>query len=159
VTEVTQSVVPCRLPAHAHLRALRDLSTLPNVADLALSRARIYFNFAPEVVYSGFARVRDDFDSPVRDAPDFTIQVWHGDKVFRTMQICLANYAGILHVQLPEGGDPKDYFVKDLVRTACGQRPELAPAVIGYDYLGRTMIRLPEVEGEEEAPDKPFAFR
>jgi len=145
VIEVTQSlVVPCERPTFAHLRALHDLTTFPEAREKALSAAQIYFNFAEEVIYSGYARQRDRFDSPVLDAPDFTIQVWHGDKLFRTMQIGIG-YVGILHVQVPEGGDPNDYFVKDPVGKKCRnlERPDLAPAVIGYDMFGRTMIDVP----------------
>jgi hypothetical protein len=96
---VQRIVVPCRLPAWPASQPLFDLTRDGDAAHGLFATVQPFFRFkAGEARFSGYAgKLRPDHDP---FDPCFYVQIWNGERVYRTVAFKGLGYWGILHVDL-----------------------------------------------------------
>jgi len=148
-----ENLIECERGSWPKLHPLIDLSQNIDIAKRVALIAERFFRLSLGVVFSGYARPVDETDgNPGSKGPVFYIQVWHGEKLCRTVGFRDTGYVGILHVDLPEEQEFGDSVDMDLIGDLCKgiekNRPlpdGYAESCIGYVTDGRLEFVLPNL--------------
>ena len=153
--EVTldENLIECERESWPKLHPLIDLTQNIDIAKRVALFAERFFRLSLGVVYSGYARPVDATDGLVGPrGPLFYIQLWHGEKLCRTVGFRDTGYIGILHVDLPEDESFDDSVDMDLIGDLCKgiekNRPlpeGFAESCIGYVTDGSLEFTLPNM--------------
>ncbi len=150
--EVTlnKNIVPCRHAAWPVLHPLVDLTEDPIAARRAIYAAERFFLLSPDVHYSGYARRVDAYDGePGHAGPCFYVQVWHHDRLYRSVGFRNFGYMGILHVEI-QSEDVTESIDRDLIGAMIrsldgfqGITPDQAVTTLAFVCENRLEIAVP----------------
>ncbi len=146
--EVTlgNNLVACERPTFPVLHPLIDLTQDLAAARAAILAAEKFFRPFDDCTYSGWCRRVTALDGKGGPwGPVFYIQLWSGDKVYRTMGVRDLAYTGILHVQLPNNCNPDEAIDRDVIGDACRSfNPVLAETCVAYIHSAGIDLAIPQ---------------